>query len=92
VSFGPCLGAGVERLHGTGFGPITVEEATSFAPFALGGLHGEWRLSRWVAPFLAVEAAIPLARARFSVENVGLVHQPADVSFRGAAGLEIRFR
>ena len=92
VSFGPCVGAGVDRLHGAGTGPIAAGAATSFAPFAAGGLQGAWRLSRWVGPFLTVEAAIPLVRARFSVENVGLVHQPADVSFRGAAGLEIRFR
>ena len=92
VSLGPCVVAGVDRVHGTGTGPIAAGEVTNFAPFLGGGLRGEWRLSRWVAPFVDVQAAIPLVRARFSVENVGLVHEAAAVSFRGAAGLELRFR
>jgi hypothetical protein len=92
VSMGPCVGAGVDRLHATGTGPITTGNVTSFAPFFDGGLQATWRLSRWVAPFLAAEAAIPLVRGRFSVEDVGQFHQPAAVSFRGAAGLEVRFR
>jgi hypothetical protein len=92
LSAGPCVGAGVDRLHGQGTGPIAAAEATSLAPFVAPGLRGEWRLSRPVAAFLDVEGAIPLVRARFSVENVGLVHQAAPVSLRGAAGLELRFR
>jgi hypothetical protein len=92
ASLGPCAVAGVDRLHGVGFGPVTTGEATNLAPFLGLGAQGEWRLSRWVATFLSVEAAIPLVRARFSVENVGLVHEAAAVSFRGAAGLELRFR
>ncbi|HTA19173.1 MAG TPA: hypothetical protein VK989_07755 [Polyangia bacterium] len=92
VSAGPCVGAGVDRLHATGTGPIMTGNVTSFAPFFEGGLQATWRMSRWVAPFVAAEAAIPLVRARFSVEDVGQFHQPAAVSFRGAAGLEVRFR
>jgi hypothetical protein len=92
VSAGPCVGAGVDRLHATGLGPIKTGDVTSFAPFFEGGLEGLWRMSRWVAPFIVAEAAIPLVRARFSVEDVGQFHQPAAVSFRGAAGLEVRFR
>lgn len=92
VSVGPCVAAGLDRLVGRGFGPIAAVEDSNIAPFFAGGLIAEWRLSRWVVPFLSVEAAIPLVRARFSVENVGLVHQAAAVSFRGAAGLELRFQ
>jgi hypothetical protein len=92
LSLGPCAGAGVDRLHGTGTGPITTADATSYAPFLSLGFQGEWRMSRWVAATLAVDGAIPLVRARFSVENVGLVHEAAPVSLRGAAGLEVRFR
>jgi hypothetical protein len=92
LALGPCLGAGVDRLRGQGTGSITVDEVTNFAPFLAGGLQGEWRLSRWVAPFVTVGATIPLVRARFSVKDIGQVHQAAAVSFRGAAGLELRFR
>ena len=91
-SVGPCGAAGVDRLRGTGTGPITTGGITSFAPFLAGGLQGEWRLSRWVVPFLTAEAAIPLVRGRFSVEDVGQVHQAAAVLVRGAAGLELRFQ
>lgn len=92
VSVGPCIAAGLDRIVGRGSGPITSAEDSVIAPFFAGGLIAEWRLSRWVVPFLSAEAAIPLVRARFSVEDVGLVHQAAAVSFRGAAGLELRFR
>jgi hypothetical protein len=92
ISVGPCVAAGFDRLTGRGFGPIASAEDSNIAPFFSGGLIGEWRLSRWVVPFVSAEAAIPLVRARFSVEDVGLVHQAAAVSFRGAAGLELRFR
>jgi hypothetical protein len=92
VSGGPCLLAGIDRLHGAGAGPIMTGSVTSFAPFLGAGLQGEGRLSRWVAAFASVEADFPLVRARFSVENLGQVHQPAAASFRGAAGLELRFR
>jgi hypothetical protein len=92
VSLGPCVLAGVDRLHGTGSGPIMTGAVTSLAPFLGGGLQAEARVSRHVAAFAGVEADFPLVRARFSVENLGQVHQPAAVSFRGAAGLELRFR
>jgi len=92
LALGPCLGAGVDRLRGQGTGSIMVDEVTNFAPFLAAGLQGEWRLSRWVAPFVTVGATIPLVRARFSVKDIGQVHQAAAVSFRGAAGLELRFR
>jgi hypothetical protein len=71
---------------------VATVEATSDAPFVGAALRGEGRLGRWVAAFATVEAAIPLVRARFSVENLGLVHQASAVSLRGAAGLELRFR
>jgi hypothetical protein len=92
LSLGPCVGAGVDRLRGAGFGPITPGEGTNFAPLLGAGLQGEGRMSRWVAAFVAVDAAIPLVRAQFSVKDIGLVHEAAAVSLRVAAGLELRFR
>jgi hypothetical protein len=92
LSLGPCVVVGVDRIAGTGIGPITTAAVTSWTPSFAAGVQGEWRVSRWVAAFLEVEEAIPLVRARFSVENVGMVHQAAPVSLRGAAGLELRFR
>jgi hypothetical protein len=92
LSGGPCVAVGVDRIVGTGTGPITTASVTSYAPVLAAALRGEWRLARQVAAFLEFEEAIPLVRARFSVENVGLVHQAAAVSLRGAAGLELRFR
>jgi len=92
LSLGLCAGAGVDRIGGKGFGPIFATEGTNFAPFLGGGLLAGWRMSRWVAPFLSAEAAIPLVRARFSIDHLGQVYQPAAVSLRGAAGFEVRFR
>jgi hypothetical protein len=89
---GPCIAGGVNRTSGTGFGPITAGEATSTAGFFAAGILGEWRLSRWVVPYLAVEGAIPLVRPQFSVKDIGPVHRASAVSFRGVAGLELRFR
>jgi hypothetical protein len=92
VALGPCVGAGVDRVHGSGFGPITAGEGTNLAPFVTGGLQAEGQMSRRVVAFLAADAAIPLVRAQFSVKDIGLVHEAAVVSLRVAAGLELRFR
>jgi hypothetical protein len=91
-ALGPCLAAGVERVHADGFGPITPRGATSTAATAAGGILAEWGLSRWVAPFVSAEAVFPLVRHPFSVEDIGLVHRSAPVSFRGAIGLQLRFK
>jgi hypothetical protein len=92
LTVGPCLTGGVNRTRGTGFGPITPDEKTNTTGVLGGGLLAEWRLSRWVVPFVACEAAIPLVRPQFSVKDIGPVHRASPVSFRGAAGLELRFR
>jgi hypothetical protein len=90
--WGPCVEAGAERLSGAGFGPIMAMKGTNWAPFAGGGLLAGLRLSRRIAAFASADAMFPLVRARFSIDQVGQVHQPAAVAFRGAAGLELRFR
>jgi hypothetical protein len=92
VAVGPCAEVGVDRLVAKGFGPINPKSVKNLAPVLGAGLQAEWRLSRWVVPFLAVDAAIPLVRAHFSVESGSQLHRAAAVSFRGAAGLEVRFR
>ncbi|HVX93298.1 MAG TPA: hypothetical protein VHK47_00205 [Polyangia bacterium] len=92
LSAGPCVSAGADRIHGGGTGRIFVGDATNWAPFLGAALRGEWRLSRRTAAFVDAGAAIPLVRARFSVENAGLLHQAAAVSWRGGAGIELRFR
>jgi hypothetical protein len=92
VAVGACADAGLDRLSATGFGAITPERKTNLAPFLGGGLEAEWRASRRVVPFLTVEAAIPLVRAQISIEDVGPVHRVPAISFRGAAGVEVRFR
>jgi len=89
---GVCADAGLDHLDGTAFGAITPTPKTGFAPFLGAGLQGEWRLSRWVVPFVSVEAAIPLVRTQISIQDVGPVHRAAAVSFRGAAGIEVPFR
>lgn len=92
VAVGPCGAAGLDRLAGRGFGPIASTYRSNLAPFLGAGMVIELRMSRWVVPFLSAEAAFPLVRARFSIEHVGEVHQAAAASFRGAAGVELRFR
>lgn len=92
VAVGPCGAAGLDRLAGRGFGPIASTYRSNLAPFLGAGAVLELRLSRWVVPFLSAEAAFPLVRARFSIEHVGEVHQAAAGTFRGAAGVELRFR
>lgn len=92
VAAGPCGAAGLDRLAGRGFGPIASSYGSNIAPFLGAGLALELRMSRWVVPFFTAEGVFPLVRARFSIDHVGEVHQAAAVSFRGAAGVELRFR
>jgi len=92
AAVGPCVGAGIERVSGQGFGPIAAAKASNVAPVVSAGARVEWQWARWLALFGAVELAIPVVRARFSVKDVGQVHQASPASIRGAVGLEIRFR
>jgi hypothetical protein len=93
-SGGPCAGAEVEILRGTGFGPGVAPNPNG-ATFgsALAGAELRWKGSRRIAVPARIEAVLPVARPSFvfSGTDSTLVHQPARVGARFTLGIEYRF-
>ena len=90
-SFPACAGleAGQVMARGVGF-----EQARESRPLWLAAVPGlglaffPW----WHAGFFAhAEVPIVLRSQRFSIDEVGVVHQLAAVAVRGLAGIEVRF-
>jgi hypothetical protein len=94
-SGGPCAGAGLEVLRGTGFGPgvTPTPNGASFGSVLAGGAV-RWRASRAVVVPAHVEAVVPVDRPSFVFSGTDgtMVHQPARVGARFTLGLEYRFR
>jgi hypothetical protein len=88
---GGCLGAGVDSMTATAFGPIVASRGAG----TWGVLAGEARVGFSMLPWLAVHAGfglhVPVTRPSFVIEGVGQVHRPASVSGRQALTLEARF-
>jgi hypothetical protein len=87
----PCAGAMVDRVEATGFGvarPSTEDAAwVALTQGLVVALHlgGAWSVR---ADAFAVE---PLARPRFELDGVDLVHVAAPVAGRVGVGADVRF-
>jgi hypothetical protein len=91
VELGPCLAAEIGRLHAAGFGVSSPGEgAALWSAVKAGGLIA-WAPIDRIGLLLRLDAAIPLSRPAFVLENVGLVYRPGPVAGRAAAGIEVRF-
>lgn len=86
--------------------PLLAVEAGALRAVSFGVTNPASSLALWVAPRagamaaltfgvfrigLRAEAAVPLTRPRFVVENVGPLHTPAFITLRGALTLELTF-
>jgi hypothetical protein len=91
IELGPCAGIEVGRIHAAGFGVRTPSEASQLwvAP-RVGGMI-TWAPLRLLGLVLRLEAAFPLDRPRFVLEEVGAVHRPSVAVGRAEAGVELRF-
>jgi hypothetical protein len=92
---GPCVGAEVDVLRGTGFGPGVTPHpnSASFGSVLVGGAL-RWRLSRSVAVPFQLEGIFSVGRPSFVFSGTDgtLVHQPASAGGRLTLGIEYRFR
>lgn len=88
---GGCIGAGVDSMSATAFGPIVASRGSG----AWAVVAGEARVGVSLLPWLALHAGlglhVPVTRPSFVIEGVGQVHRPAPVSGRQAVTLEARF-
>jgi hypothetical protein len=94
-SGGPCAGAELEVMSGTGFGSgVTPNPNGASFGSVLVGAALRWRASRSIAVPVQVEAVTPIHRPAFVFSGTDgtLVHEPAGVGARFALGIEYRFR
>ena len=86
-----CGAAEMGQIIGRGTG--VSDARTGFATWA--GVNATagaaWSPTRQFAVLAAVEGAVAIARPRFEITNVGVLHQPAPVGLRAFIGTEVRF-
>jgi len=95
LALGPCVAAGIGWTRPVGIGIAVPQSKTELDAVLGAGARGEWHISRRVGTFVLAEAAFPLWRPELSVRfnnDVGHLPRAAPVSFRCAAGVDVRFR
>ncbi len=90
---GACLGGELGSLAAVGSNVRNARSTSSLwaAASAAAWLTVRPRATGW-GVFLSPGVAVPLRRPPFVLTELGLVHQPASVGFRGLAGLELELR
>jgi hypothetical protein len=78
-------------MQAEGFGVTTPITASAAWGSFLADALVRARISRYISPRFSVGVAVPLSRPTFEVEGLGVVHQPAAVALRIAAGMEVHF-
>jgi hypothetical protein len=91
VELGPCIGIELGRLHASGYGVSSPDEAATLWAALKAGAAVSWFPVPQAALVLRLDAAVPLSRPRFVLDGVGPVHRISAVAGRAAAGAEMRF-
>ncbi len=92
AELGGCLGGGVGLLYGSSAGVVNPRSAFGWRP--QGEVSGRAGFAVSPSVWLRAESGLvvdPL-QSPFRIENVGDVHRPGVVTFRGSLGVEVRFR
>jgi hypothetical protein len=98
---GPCIGAEIDLMMGSGVGAPTAGEphknsvGTGYWGSALGAILASWSLSRQIALFARADGLALLAQPTFVVSQAGgylsVYSPPSPLAWRAALGVELRF-
>jgi hypothetical protein len=88
---GGCIGAGIDSMTATAFGPIVVSRGSAVWTVIAGEARAGIALYPWLAVHAAFGLHVPGSRPFFVIEGVGQVHRPAPVSGRQSLTVELRF-
>jgi hypothetical protein len=91
LDFGPCVGLHARWLSAEGFGADVPRDAMAVFGVASLGAMAKARLSSWIGLRLLAEAAFPLARPAFEIDNGGTVYYAQAVGLRLSFGAELNF-
>jgi hypothetical protein len=94
IELGACAGAFVDRIHGEAVGVRNTPQTSVYGgPLAAGSVR--FAATDWLAFRALVEAAVPLSRQPFVIDNFNggnpTVHNPPAVAGRSILGLEASF-
>jgi len=89
---GGCVGAGVGILPAESDGITSPKASVGIRPQALVALRAGWILSDHLVLRIQAGPLLDPVRPSFRVDGLGEIYRPPAFTFRGSAGLEVRFR
>jgi hypothetical protein len=87
----PCAGVGVEWIVAHGFGASEPADATATLVVPALGVRATLAISQAISLRAGGEAALPLDRPSFVIDNAGTVERVSAAMFRATAGAECHF-
>jgi hypothetical protein len=91
-TLGPCIGAEIYYIQGSGFGGMSKSDGESLVWGPAVGVFGRLRLLKVFALYLAADGVAPVSRRRFVFSDViGPLHRPSAVAFQVFIAPEVRF-
>lgn len=91
LALGPCLGAEVHWMKGSGAGGMpSLSGSTSWWGPSL-RLLGRVRIVEALGIRLVVEGMLPMSRPRFVFQDVGELHRVSEIALQALLGPEVRF-
>jgi hypothetical protein len=91
LAAGLCVGAAVDRTHGSGFGVSDPGQAVAWSTGAFLEGNVRVRLTRRNAVRAAAEVSMPFGRPTFALAGIGSVWRPPEFGARGTLGWELNF-
>ena len=93
---GPCLGAELATMHASDGGSessgLTVADSTQFWLSLLGSAVASWNVARTLVVVLRADILVPGTRRSFLAGNDFELYHLPEIAFRGALGIEYRFK
>ena len=87
----PFVGIEGGTMYGSGFGVVDPKHGRGLWLAATGAAQVRYRLLPWLEAQAELDAALPLLRPWYVLDNVGPVYRPDIITFRAASGLNVHF-
>jgi hypothetical protein len=87
----PCVGGGLRKLVGEGFGATPSWDANDYVGVVFAGARGVVPLSGHLGLRLGADVVVPMTRPIFVIENGGAVFRSSVAALRATLGVQVQF-